>query len=83
MKYLITFVLSIIVDFIVSWNGYAVAHDQVLLSAVIGFFVPFFNLFCIIFFIEEKTFIGRLKLTFCVAVAQSIGSTIMLMTVAK
>ena len=83
MKYLITFILSVIVDFIASWNGYAIAHDQIMLSAIIGFFIPFFNLFCIIFFIDEKTFIGRLKLTLCVALAQSIGSTIMLLTVTK
>lgn len=81
-KYVMTFFLSLAVDFLVAWDNYAMVHDRIVLQAVIGFAIPFFNLLCVAWFIEEKTLWGRVKLTTCVAFAQALGSTIMLLTVA-
>ncbi len=82
-KYITVFVLSIATDFICAWSTYAVSHRQLLAAATAGFLIPFINLFSVVWFIDEKSFMGRLKLAATLALANSIGSVLMLTTITR
>jgi uncharacterized membrane protein YozB (DUF420 family) len=82
-KYATAFLLSLLADVVATWNGYAVAHRHIITVAVLGFVLPFVNLLLVVYFIDEKTTWGRLKLTFTVALASSIGSSMTILTVTR
>jgi hypothetical protein len=77
-KLFVIFSLSLVANFLGSWFGYAMTHNQMLTQAILGLILPFANLFYTISFIEAKSLKDRLKLTLASALALSIGSTSML-----
>jgi FtsH-binding integral membrane protein len=77
-KLFVIFSLSLVANFLGSWFGYAMTHNQMLTQAILGLILPFANLFYTISFIEAKSLKDRLKLTLASALALSIGSTLML-----
>lgn len=77
-KLFIIFSLSLVANFLGSWFGYAMTHNQIITQAILGLVLPFANLFYTISFIEAKSLKDRLKLTLASALALSIGSTSML-----
>ena len=78
-KLIIIFSLSLVANFLGSWFGYAMTHGQILTQALLGFILPFANLFYTNAFIEAKNFQERVKITLAASLALSLGSTLMLL----
>lgn len=78
-KLIIIFIISLISNFLASWFGYAMTHNQIYIQAALGLCIPFFNLFYANALIEAKSFKDRIKLTSAAGLALSIGSTLMLL----
>ena len=79
--YMTVFVLAFITDFWVNWYSYAINHDWIVLQAFLGVALPFLNLPSVLFFIDQKDLVVRIKLCTVTAVAMSLGSTLMLLMV--
>ena len=79
--YATVYTLSVITDFWANWYGYAVVHDWIVLQAFLGMALPFLNLPGVLFFIDKKDLMVRLKLCAVTAVAMSMGSTLMLLMI--
>jgi hypothetical protein len=79
-KMLIIFLLSLTSNFLGSWFGYALNHDQIVTQAVIGFFLPQINFLSAYWFIEAKTILDRFKITLISSFALSLGGTLMLLS---
>ena len=69
---------SMVTDFWYAWYNYALTHDWIILQGVIAMLLPFFGFFTTYFFIEEKSVIGRVKVTFASAIGYAVGSTLLM-----
>ena len=77
----VAFVFGLLVDFVASWYSYAFTHDWLVLQASLGFIVPILNFPLILLFVDEKDLIKRIKLTLVMALAMTMGSTLVLLMV--
>lgn len=81
VRYTAIFVTSAFSDFWSSLYVYSITHRWVAVQALIGFFLPFINLFYNITFIETHDVKERLKLTLFCALGWTLGASLMLLWV--
>ena len=79
--YTTVFILALVTDFWANWYSYAIVHDWIVFQAFLGMALPFLNLPGVLFFIDKKDMVVRLKLCAISAIAMSMGSTLMLLMV--